>query len=67
MTTMTLFAGVLFGSIGMGAFAYGKRRSSTAHMLLGALLIGYPYTVSGTAALIGIGVMLTALLFVFKA
>jgi len=66
MTTI-LFAGVLFGSIGMGAFVYGKRKSSAAHMLLGALLMGYPYAVSATVPLIGIGIVLTVLLFVFKA
>jgi hypothetical protein len=62
-----LFAGVLFGSIGCGAFVYGKRRASAAHMILGALLMGYPYFVSGAPALYGIGAALTAALFVFKA
>ena len=62
-----LLAGVIFGSIGCGAFVYGKRRASAAHMILGALLCGYPYFVSSIPALIGIGVALTAALFVFKA
>jgi len=61
-----LFAGVLFGSIGCGAFIYGKKRASAAHMILGALLIGYPYFVSSLTSLIGIGLALTAALFLFK-
>ncbi|MEI8341580.1 MAG: amino acid transport protein [Verrucomicrobiota bacterium] len=61
-----LLAGVLFGSIGMGAFVYGKKRASAVHMILGALLMGYPYFVSGVQALIGIGVGLTIALFLFK-
>ena len=64
---LLLFAGVLFGSIGCGAFVYGKRRASAAHMILGFLLIAYPYFVSSIPATIGIGVGLTAALFLFKA
>jgi len=62
-----LLAGVLFGSIGCGAFIYGKRRASAIHMILGAVLIAYPYFVATVPMLIGIGVALTAALFVFKA
>ena len=61
-----LLAGVLFGSIGCGAFVYGKSRASAAHMILGALLIGYPYFVSSMPVLIGVGVILTVALFFFK-
>ena len=61
-----LFAGVLFGAIGCGAFVYGKRRASAAHMILGALLIGYPYFVSGALALWGIGLALTLALLIFR-
>jgi len=62
-----LFMEVLFGSIGTGAFIYGKKKASAAHMLIGAMLVFYPYVVSGTAAILCIGIMLTLLLFVFKA
>jgi hypothetical protein len=61
-----LLASLLFGSIGCGAFVYGKRQTSAVHMILGALLIGYPYDVSNTFALYGIGIALTLALFVFK-
>jgi hypothetical protein len=61
-----LLTSVLFGAIGCGAFAYGKRQASAVHMILGALLIGYPYVVSNTYALWGVGTALTLALFVFK-
>jgi hypothetical protein len=61
-----LFAGMIFGCIGGGAWMWGKRRSSAPHMILGALLIGYPYFTNNLIILWGAGVILTAMLFVFK-
>ena len=61
-----LFAGLIFGSIGMGAWVYGKRRASAAHLLLGAVLIGYPYFTGNLIILYGVGIALTIALFVFK-
>lgn len=61
-----LFAGLVFGSIGWGAWIYGKRRSSVPHLLLGVALMGYPYFVSNLILLWGVGVILTLLLFVFR-
>ena len=59
-----LFAGILFGAIGTVAFMYGRRQSEWKPMLIGAMLIGYPYLVSNDYLLWGIGAALTALLFV---
>lgn len=66
MTAGTLFAGLLFGMIGCGAFMYGKRQASAAHMLLGIGLMAYPYFFSNLAALYAVGVLLTAALFIFQ-
>lgn len=63
----TLFAWLLFGCIGSAAFLYGKKQGSMAHMILGALLMGYPYLVSTVLPLYAVGVALTVALFIFKA
>ena len=61
-----LFAGLIFGSIGMGAWIYGKKQTSALHMILGAVLIGYPYFTSNLIILYAVGIALTAALFVFR-
>ena len=61
-----LFAGLIFGCIGMGAWMYGKRQSSAAHMILGVALIAYPYFTANLIILYGVGIALTAALFVFR-
>lgn len=66
MTGGVLFAGLLFGMIGTGAFMYGKRQGSAAHMLLGVGLMAYPYFIADTLALYAVGFLLTAALFYFK-
>ena len=61
-----LVSGLLFGSIGFVAFMYGKRQASLKAMLIGVLLMVYPYFVSNTLASYAIGVALTAALFVVR-
>jgi hypothetical protein len=39
---MSLFLGLLFGSIGMVYMIYGKRQSSVMHIVVGAILMIYP-------------------------
>ena len=58
-----LLAGLLFGSIGFVGFIYGKRTSRLKPMVIGLLLMAYPYFVENTLALCGIGVAGTAALF----
>ena len=58
-----LLAGLLFGSIGFVGFIYGKRTSRLKAMVIGLLLMGYPYFVENTLALFGIGLAGTAALF----
>ena len=54
-----LFWGVLFGSIGLGYFMYGKRQAAVMPMLCGAGLMVFPYFVSSTLWLIVVGAGLT--------
>ena len=57
---------MIFGSIGFGAFIYGKKQSSFSAMMIGALLMAYPYFVANVIALYAIGIILTLALFIFR-
>ena len=54
----------LFSVIGMGVFAYGRRQRLGAPLLVGLALMVYPYFVSSTLAVVGIGVLLLVGLYV---
>jgi len=54
----------LFSAVGFMALTYGKKQGSAKPMVLGALLLVFPYFVSNTLALYGVGLCLTAALFI---
>jgi hypothetical protein len=54
----------LFALIGFAAFAYGRRQQRGAPTLIGIVLMLYPYFVSNTLTLVGIGAFLIGALFV---
>jgi len=58
---MTFFFGLLFGSIGTVYMIYGKRQSSSIHIVVGAILIVYPYLFSNAILVFLAGVVLTAI------
>ena len=58
---MSFFLGLLFGSIGMVYMIYGKRQSSVLHIVVGAILIIYPYLFSNALLVFIAGVILTAI------
>ena len=58
---MTLFLGLLFGSIGTVYLIYGKRQSSPIHLIVGAILIVYPYLFTNAILVFVVGVILTAI------
>ena len=53
-----LLWGMLFGSIGIGYFIYGKREKVIVPMVCGLVLMVFPYFVEGTITLVAIGVAL---------
>ena len=61
-----LLGGLVFGAIGFVALAYGKRQARVKMLVIGAVLMVYPYFVANTPALYAIGILLTALLFVVR-
>jgi len=52
---------VLFGSIGLGFFIYGKRQKASVPLLCGVALMVFPYFVSNTIVLVLIGICLAAI------
>ena len=59
-----LFAGLLFGAIGFVAFVYGKKQMELKPLILGIMLLVFPYFISNTTVLYVVGAVLTILLFV---
>ncbi len=58
--------GLVFSLIGMAAFMYGKRLPSFKAMLIGVLLMTYSYMVTSVVGVYVVGMVLTAMLFVFR-
>jgi len=56
--TTWLMLSSLFSLIGMAVFVYGRKQRTATHTLIGVTLMVYPYFVSGTLALLGIGALL---------
>jgi hypothetical protein len=65
-TGENIVAWVLFGCIGFLAFKFGKSTQRIGPLVIGLLLMIYPYFVSDTWLLYGVGIALTAGLFVWK-
>jgi hypothetical protein len=63
VTGNSLLASVLIGSVGMGLFVYGKRQRRGPHLVVGVLLMVYPYLVPNVALMFGIGAALCGLLY----
>jgi len=65
VSTTTLFLGLIFGSIGMGYFIYGRKQKHGIALISGIVLLALPYLVSDILfiTLIGVGVMAAPFLF----
>ncbi|HOT77208.1 MAG TPA: hypothetical protein PK467_15585 [Candidatus Wallbacteria bacterium] len=58
---------IVFISItGMGYFSAGKRNEDVYFMASGAIMMVYPYFVSGTFLLVSVGILLTVLPFIMN-
>jgi uncharacterized membrane protein len=56
MDTTHLFLGLIFSSIGIGYFIYGRKQSNIVTRYCGIALVLYPYLVTDTLALVAVGV-----------
>jgi hypothetical protein len=61
MNTTQLLLGVLFSSIGLGYFIYGKKQKVIVPLVCGLILMIFPYFVEATALLLTFGTALSIL------
>lgn len=67
MNTSLLLWSLLFSSVGLGFFLYGKKQQAVVPLFSGLALMIYPYFVSNTILLVVIGVVLIALPYFVRA
>jgi hypothetical protein len=60
VSTASLLWGLLFGSVGLGYFLYGKKQKAVVPLLCGLTLMIFPYFIGNTILLVAIGAALTA-------
>jgi len=65
-TPENLFFSIVFSSIGLAAFVYGKKSGAFKPVILGIALMAYPYFISQTWLMVLVGCVLTAGLFIWK-
>ncbi|EAZ98887.1 hypothetical protein [Marinobacter sp. ELB17] len=56
MDATQLIMGLVFSSIGVGYFIYGRKQSNIVTRYCGIALILYPYLVADTLALVAVGI-----------
>jgi hypothetical protein len=61
VSSSLLLLGVLFGSIGLGFFIYGRKQSGLAPLVCGLLLMVVPYFISNALLLFAVGAVLVVL------
>lgn len=66
METATIIWGLLFGSIGLGFFMYGKKQKALVPLISGIGLMVFPYLVSNVYILVISGIVLSALPWLIK-
>ena len=66
MNAGVLLWGLLFSSIGLGFFLYGKKQRAVVPLVCGLLLMIYPYFIPNVIALVAIGVVLSAVPYFFR-
>jgi hypothetical protein len=66
MQAAQLLWGLLFSSIGLGFFLYGRKQRVVAPLLCGIALMIYPYFVPNAVLLVAIGVVLCAIPYYFR-
>jgi hypothetical protein len=62
----TILLGIVFGSIGIGFFIYGRKQKRFTPLLSGVMLWGMPYTGFGPMKLVLIGIVLVMIPFVIE-
>ena len=60
-----LLWGVVFGSVGLAYFVYGKKQQRFVPLLCGIALMAFPYFISNVVLLVVIGLVLSAVPYFF--
>jgi hypothetical protein len=58
MNESWLLWGLVFGCIGFGFFSYGRKQRAVVPLICGLTLMVFPYFISSTMLLVGIGITL---------
>ena len=61
-----LLWGLLYGSIGLGFFIYGRKQRAPVPLVCGLALMVFPYFVTNVALLVAIGAILIAIPYFFR-
>lgn len=61
MTASSLLLGLLFGSVGLGFFIYGRKQRAVVPLICGFVLMVVPYFISNALVLFCIGAVLVAI------
>ena len=61
-----LLWGVVFGSVGLAYFVYGKKQQRFVPLLCGIALMAFPYFISNTVLLVVVGLVLSAAPYFFS-
>jgi len=60
-STAVLIWGLIFGSIGVGFFIYGKKQKAIVPLCVGIALCVFPYFIANLYVLVVVGVILLAI------
>ena len=60
-STAVLIWAMIFGSIGVGFFIYGKKQKAIVPLCVGITLCVFPYFIANVYVLVGVGVVLAAI------
>jgi hypothetical protein len=59
MNSTALFLGLIFSSIGLGYFIYGKKQKMTMPFICGIALMIFPYFIENNLLISAIGIILS--------
>lgn len=59
----TLLASLMVSTVGAALFVYGKKQVRIPHLVVGLVMVAFPYFVPGALLIAGIGVVLLLLLW----
>jgi hypothetical protein len=66
VSTSLLVLGVIFGSVGLGYFLYGKKQRAVVPLVSGLVLMVVPYFISNTIVLVVVGVVISAIPYLIR-